>query len=159
MALVNADGALVDNGAKASVSVAEAQDLLTQSDTSLSSDVAVSVTVEDDLDALVPHLDRIALIQLEFAHFKDGRHFTTAVTLRQRYGFDGEIRAVGDILPDQAMYLARAGFDTLEVPEAFKAADFQSTLRTYSVAYQNAVGGRLDLIQRTRVASAPLAAE
>lgn len=71
-------------------------------------------------------LDRFSLVALEFPKFADGRSYSHARLLRERYGFTGELRAVGNILRDQYVFLDRCGFDTLEVggadPEAAYAA-------------------------------------
>lgn len=159
MDLVDAFGAVSkDSDSPNLLSVSEAVERL-QDDVPFLDEVAVKVTVEDEIDLLVDHLGRIALIQLEFGHFKDGRPFTTAFTLRKRHGFEGELRAAGDILPDQATYLVRSGFSTLVVPEALSSEEFRIALGDYSVAYQTAVGGRQDLIQRTRFSAHSIAAE
>src|SRR4029077_19455625 len=64
---------------------------------------------------LEPYLDRLAVIVLAFPSFKDGRGYSQARQLRERYGFTGELRASGQILRDQFLFLVRAGFDALEV--------------------------------------------
>jgi uncharacterized protein (DUF934 family) len=68
-------------------------------------------------DAIADVLDRLDVIAIEFPKFRDGRGFTIARTLRERYGYKGEIRAVGHILPDQALFLLRSGFTTFVPPE------------------------------------------
>src|SRR4029077_19883403 len=60
---------------------------------------------------LAPYVDRLALIALAFPSFRDGRAYSQARLLRERYGFRGELRATGDILRDQFLFLLRAGFD------------------------------------------------
>lgn len=71
----------------------------------------------EDLAALAPHLDRIALIRLRFAAFSDGRGFTVARRLRAM-GYTGRLRAAGPILADQYAMARRAGFDEVEVDPA-----------------------------------------
>ena len=159
MALVSADGTIIPDEIQIELSVAEALARLARNNGPLGSDVAVRVTVEDDVEALGAHSARISCLKLEFAHFKDGRHYTNAVALRQRYGFTGDLRATGDVLPDQALYLARSGFSSIQVPDGFAAEDFLYTLKAYSVAYQAAVTGRLEEIQRIRASAPSLAAE
>jgi uncharacterized protein (DUF934 family) len=68
-------------------------------------------------EAVADMLDRLDAIAIEFPKFRDGRGFTIARTLRERYGYKGEIRAVGHILPDQALFLLRSGFTTFVPPE------------------------------------------
>jgi uncharacterized protein (DUF934 family) len=67
------------------------------------------------LDDLAADLPRFALIALNFPKFGDGRAFSTARLLREKFGFAGELRAVGNVLSDQIPYMRRVGFDTFEV--------------------------------------------
>lgn len=87
-------------------------------------------------------LAHFAVIALEFPKFTDGRAYSSARLLRERYGYKGELRAVGHVLRDQALFLVRCGFDAFEVaaetsPEAWRAA-----LARISVLYQGAADGR-----------------
>jgi phosphoadenosine phosphosulfate reductase len=85
-------------------------------------------------------LSRLSLIALVFPKFGDGRHFSTAQLLRTRYGFKGEIRAVGEVLIDQIQMMERCGFDAFEIRNAAteEALREQSTPR-YSHFYQPGV--------------------
>jgi len=67
------------------------------------------------VDDLAPDVTRFALIALDFPKFSDGRSFSTARLLREKYGFAGELRAVGNVLADQIPFLRRVGFDAFEV--------------------------------------------
>ena len=87
---------------------------------------------------LEPYLDRLATIVLAFPNFKDGRGYSQARQLRERYRFAGELRAAGQILRDQFLFLVRAGFDALEVKKPADAEAFAATLARYSVFYQPA---------------------
>ena len=69
----------------------------------------------DRLDDLVEDLPRFAAIAIRFPRFADGRGYSLARLLRERYGFTGELRAIGDILLDQVAHFFRVGFDTLTV--------------------------------------------
>jgi uncharacterized protein (DUF934 family) len=91
---------------------------------------------------LLPYLDRLALIALNFPNFKDGRAYSQARLLRERHGFRGELRATGQVLRDQFLFLVRAGFDALEVVKPADAEAFAATLARYSVFYQPAGSGR-----------------
>jgi uncharacterized protein (DUF934 family) len=64
---------------------------------------------------LEAHLDRIALIAVAFPAFNDGRGFSHATLLRERLGYSGELRAVGDVLIDQVPLMLRTGFDSFAV--------------------------------------------
>ena len=74
---------------------------------------------------LTPYLDWIALVALVFPTFKDGRAYSQARMLRERHGYRGELRATGQVLRDQLMFLHRAGFDAFEVSKDKDAAHFR----------------------------------
>jgi uncharacterized protein (DUF934 family) len=102
---------------------------------------------------LVPHLDRLALVALVFPKFKDGRAYSQARQLRERYGFRGELRATGEVLRDQFLFLDRAGFDAFEVKKDADAAAFVEATSRYSVFYQPTGDGRPTVL-RARLARA-----
>jgi uncharacterized protein (DUF934 family) len=102
---------------------------------------------------LAPHLDRLALIALVFPTFKDGRAFSQARLIRERYGYRGELRATGQVLRDQFLFLLRAGFDAFEVTKDADASAFAEVLRRYSVFYQPTGDGRATAL-RARLARA-----
>src|SRR5260221_12689673 len=64
-----------------------------------------------DVDDLVPYLDRLAVVALVFPTFRDGRGYSQARLLRERYGYPGELRATGQGLRDPCVFMLRAGFD------------------------------------------------
>jgi len=65
-------------------------------------------------------ISKVAMVQINFETFKDGRPFTFAKILRKKYNFKGELRAVGHVLPDQFVFLIRCGFDSVEIKEEDK---------------------------------------
>ena len=87
---------------------------------------------------LAPHLDRLSLVVLAFPNFKDGRGYSQARVLRERYAFTGELRATGQVLRDQFLFLVRAGFDALEVSKPGEAEAFAAAIARYTVFYQDA---------------------
>jgi uncharacterized protein (DUF934 family) len=91
---------------------------------------------------LAPFVDRLALIALVFPVFKDGRAFSQARILRETFGFSGELRATGQVLRDQFVFMLRAGFDAFEVTKDADAAAFAETSRRYSIFYQPTGDGR-----------------
>jgi uncharacterized protein (DUF934 family) len=91
---------------------------------------------------LAPHLDRLALVALVFPTFRDGRAYSQARLLRESYGFRGELRATGDVLRDQFMFLVRAGFDAFEVKKDADVAHFAGELARHTVFYQPTGDGR-----------------
>ena len=101
-----------------------------------------------NFDELVPHLDRLASVALVFPTFRDGRAYSQARLLRERYGYDGELRATGQILRDQFVFMTRAGFDAFEVKKDADADAFAQTMKRYSVFYQPTGDGRVTALSR-----------
>ena len=101
-----------------------------------------------DLDDLVPYLDRLAAVALVFPSFRDGRAYSQARLLRERHGYDGELRATGQVLRDQFVFMSRAGFDTFEVKKDAYADAFAGTMKRYSVFYQPTGDGRVTSLNR-----------
>ena len=97
---------------------------------------------------LAPHLERLALVALSFPTFKDGRAYSQARQLREQFGFRGELRATGDVLRDQYLFLARAGFDAFEVKKDADVAAFVNPPARYSVFYQPAGDARASALRR-----------
>ncbi|MDR3464964.1 MAG: DUF934 domain-containing protein [Xanthobacteraceae bacterium] len=91
---------------------------------------------------LVPYLGRLAVIALVFPTFRDGRAYTQARLLRERYGFEGELRATGQVLRDQFVFMLRSGFDAFDVKKDSDAEAFCQVARRYSVVYQPTGDGR-----------------
>ena len=75
----------------------------------------VRLTVDSEPTQLVPWMDRISLVEVEFPKFSDGRGFSIAQLLRRRLGYHGELRGVGDVGLDQVGYLRRSGFDAFDL--------------------------------------------
>jgi uncharacterized protein (DUF934 family) len=103
---------------------------------------------------LAPFLDRLAVVALVFPSFKDGRAYSQARVLRERFGFRGELRATGDVLRDQFLFLVRAGFDALDVVKAEDAEAVAPALARYTVFYQPTSPGRAPA-SRLRAEKAP----
>jgi uncharacterized protein (DUF934 family) len=91
---------------------------------------------------LAPYLDWLALVALVFPNFKDGRAYSQARVLRERLGFRGELRATGQVLRDQLLFLHRAGFDAFEVSKDHDTPHVAEALKRYSVFYQPTGDGR-----------------
>ncbi len=95
--------------------------------------LGVRLLTTDDITSLGADLDLFALVELDVLDFADGRSFSQAYLLRNRYGFQGEIRAVGKYLADQAFYFSRVGVDGFN-PENLQQT--QMTLQDFTVFYQ-----------------------
>ncbi len=80
--------------------------------------------------------DYFDVIALEFPAYTDGRSYSNARRLRQRFNYSGEVRAVGNVLYDQFLALTRCGFDALEVKEGTTEQDFEKALGTITVPFQ-----------------------
>jgi uncharacterized protein (DUF934 family) len=101
-----------------------------------------------DVDDLVPTLDRIAAVALVFPTFRDGRAYSQARLLRERFFWRGELRATGQVLRDQFVFMLRAGFDAFDVKKQSDAEAFAETVKRYSVFYQPTGDGRLTALHR-----------
>ena len=98
--------------------------------------------------ALAAELARAPLVAIDFPAFTDGRGYTLARLLRQRHAYDGEIRAIGDVLVDQLFYMTRCGFDALALREDQHLDDALRALGAFSVSYQPAVDQQEALFER-----------
>ena len=101
-----------------------------------------------DVDDLVPHLERLAAVALVFPTFRDGRAYSQARLLRERYLYRGELRATGQVLRDQFVFMLRAGFDAFDVRKQSDAEAFAQTVQRYSVFYQPTGDGRITALHR-----------
>ena len=102
---------------------------------------AVRVEPGDDARDLIPHLDRLALVEVNFPAFGDGRGYSSARILREA-GYAGEIRAVGDVLVDQVAYMRRCGFDSFEPDAPLDESDLETALSRWPEVYQPAADAR-----------------
>ena len=98
---------------------------------------AVRLEAGDDARALTPYLDRLALIEVSFPSFRDGRGYSAARILRE-VGYAGELRAAGDILVDQLAFLRRCGFDSFAPEAEIDHAAAGRALNRYADQYQRA---------------------
>ena len=119
--------------------------------------LGVRLSSDQSPEALGADVSHFALIELEFPKFRDGRGYSWARILRQRLGFTGEVRAVGDVLRDQWLFMSRCGVDAFEVRPGTRLEDFRAALAEQTVFYQPAsdrIRSVLDLRQnRTRAAA------
>lgn len=99
---------------------------------------ALRLTPDDDVDDLGEDAHRFAVIAIDFPTFTDGRGYSAARLLRERYGYEGELRATGQVLRDQVFFMLRCGFDAFEVADTATAETFAAAVREISVVYQPA---------------------
>jgi len=109
--------------------------------------LGVRLTPEDDPGDLAEYLDRISLIEISFPKYTDGRGYSQAQLLRRRYGYTGELRAVGHVLRDQILYMDRSGFDAFETTRA-NLSGIVEALSEYSDFYQPAADGNQSVFAR-----------
>lgn len=102
---------------------------------------AVRIEPGDDARALLPHLERLRLIEVNFPAWTDGRGYSSARVLREA-GFTGEIRAVGDVVIDMLSHLKRCGFDAFAPDHPLNAADAQNAFDRWDNVYQATADGR-----------------
>lgn len=99
---------------------------------------AVGVLLEssDQASDIATDLDRLALVAVSFPAIGDGRGYTIGRLLRERYGFEGELRAVGPIVRDVFGFLQRAGFDAVEARDEAEAAAWDEAVSAITVTFQ-----------------------
>ena len=102
---------------------------------------AVRLEPDEDARALIPFLDRLALIEVAFPKFRDGRGYSSARILREA-GYTGELRAVGDVLIDQLSHMRRCGFDSFAPDKRLDAEDAARAFATWENVYQRAADAR-----------------
>ncbi len=98
---------------------------------------AVRLEPDDDARALIPFLDRLALVEIAFPKYRDGRGYSSARILREA-GYTGELRAQGDVLVDQIAFMKRCGFDSFAPEAPLNQADVKAALSRYDHVYQAA---------------------
>ncbi|KFG91269.1 hypothetical protein BV98_001029 [Sphingobium herbicidovorans NBRC 16415] len=112
-----------------------------ESFTGQSNSTAVRIEAGEDARELLPYIDRLSLVEVNFPAFGDGRGYSAARILREA-GYAGELRAVGDVLVDQLSAMRRCGFDSFRPDKALDDAAVERALNRYADVYQKAVDGR-----------------
>ena len=104
--------------------------------------VGVVLAAHEAVEALTYDLPRLALVALDFPKFRDGRAYTNARLLSDRFGFKGQIRAVGDVLREQAGFMIRVGFNAFEPADDASANEWQAAAGRYRHVYQRSSDAR-----------------
>jgi uncharacterized protein (DUF934 family) len=99
-------------------------------------DAGVWLAPAEDPDALAADVKHVPVIAIDFPKFTDGRGYSTARLLRERYGYRGELRAIGDIQRDQLYYLRQVGFDAFVLRDGKDAGDALLAFGDFSDGYQ-----------------------
>jgi uncharacterized protein (DUF934 family) len=115
--------------------------------------VSLGVQLKSDQspELIAEDLSGLDLVALEFPAFRDGRAYSYARILRDRFGFMGEIRAVGDILMEQLHFMLRTGFDAFELASDDPIGDYRTALADFSVWYQPTGDGRPTAVQKRHI--------
>ena len=111
-------------------------------------DLGVWLSSSQSPKALAGVLDRLALVACDFPAFSDGRAFSYARLLRERYGFKGEVRAIGDVLLEQIPFMVRSGFNTFEIEDPKALDEFKAVCDEVRVVYQPTGDGLTTALQR-----------
>lgn len=109
--------------------------------TGQSNATAVRIEPGEDARELLPCLGRLSLVEVNFPGFGDGRGYSAARILREA-GYQGELRAVGDVLVDQIVAMRRCGFDSFRPDKPLDDAAVERALTRYADVYQKSVDGR-----------------
>jgi len=96
----------------------------------------------EPVQALAEELHYFELVVLEFPKFTDGRAYSQARLLRERHGFRGELRATGQVLLDQLLFMQRCGFDAFEIAKGQPVEAWRKATASFSVFYQPTGDGR-----------------
>jgi uncharacterized protein (DUF934 family) len=102
----------------------------------------------DDLAAVAGRLAGAARVEVSFPKFGDGRGFSTARLLRERYGYKGELRAIGHVVRDHLYYMEQCGFDAFLLQEGEDPAEALTAFDDYSEAYQATARQPVPLFRR-----------
>lgn len=140
--LTVADGEPLPDGVPVIVSASRWQaerDALSQRQGSL----GVRLRADEPAATLGADARHLELIAIEFPSFRDGRGYSTARLLRERYAFRGELRAVGDVQRDQLLFLHRCGFDAFAIESVDAVQHWTAALSEFSVVYQVAADRRV----------------
>ncbi|MEP5937205.1 MAG: DUF934 domain-containing protein [Erythrobacter sp.] len=102
---------------------------------------AVRIEPGDDARALLPFLDRLQLVEVNFPAYTDGRGYSAARVLREA-GYESEMRAVGDVLVDQIGFMRRCGFDAFAPDAPIDQADAEAAFARWPDVYQSTTDAR-----------------
>jgi uncharacterized protein (DUF934 family) len=104
--------------------------------------VGVRIEANEAVEEIAHELPRLALVALAFPKFLTGQNYSSARILRERYRYEGEIRAVGDVLREQARFMVRCGIDTFEPADGASPDDWSHVVGRFRHVYQRAADGR-----------------
>jgi uncharacterized protein (DUF934 family) len=103
--------------------------------------VGVRIEPNEDVEELEKDLPQLAVVALAFPKFLHGQNYSSARILRERFGFEGEIRAVGDVLREQARFMVRCGIDTFVPVDGSNPDQWTHVITRFRHVYQRAADG------------------
>ncbi|MDP6437861.1 MAG: DUF934 domain-containing protein [Gammaproteobacteria bacterium] len=109
--------------------------------------IGVCLKSDEKPDEIAADLEYFAVIALEFPTFRDGRPYSYARLLRERYGYTGELRAVGDVLLEQLHFMHRVGFDAFSIADDDAVRAWEIAAADVSVWYQPTSDGRASVME------------
>lgn len=101
--------------------------------------IGIRLASDQPPELIADDLHRFGLVCLDFPKFTDGRAYSYARILRTRYGYAGELRAVGNVLRDQLLFMRRCGFDAFKIPDEADPGSWATAFGAFSVRYQPSV--------------------
>ncbi len=104
--------------------------------------LGVVVRSSEAVEEIASYVPQLSLIAIDFPGYRDGRGFTTARLLRERYHYIGALRAIGDVLQDQVFFMLRCGFDEFVLKAKDSEAAFARASGAFTKVYQPAADGR-----------------
>jgi len=103
---------------------------------------------DEEVESIADDLQQFQVVALNFPVFSDGRNYSNARLLRDRYQYQGEVRAIGDVLRDQLFFMQRCGFDAFALRADRNADEALESLKDFSNTYQAATDQPLPLFRR-----------
>jgi len=103
--------------------------------------VGVRVEADEAIEDLAYDLPRISVVALAFPKFGQGQAYSSATLLRERFGYKGEVRAVGDVLREQARFMVRCGFDAFEPADGSSSQEWTQAVTRFRHVYQRGADG------------------
>lgn len=114
------------------------------------SDIGVWIASDERPEELKGEVARFPVIAVDFPKFADGRGYSIAYNLRTRLGYEGELRAIGDVLRDQLFYMKRCGFTMFDLKDSVKLEDAQRAFSDYSGSYASTIEEPQPLFRRVQ---------
>ena len=103
---------------------------------------------DEEVESIADDLSQFQVVALNFPVFSDGRNYSNARLLRDRYQYQGEVRAIGDVLRDQLFFMQRCGFDAFALRADRNADEALESLKDFSNPSQAATDQPLPLFRR-----------